>query len=99
MAISPVVSFIGKTRELKCLRSYIQINDNTSALVENCRQICECTDVCVRILTSNFEVELWGNDLMLSSYSENSVKICGTIEQIRLISQKTRRDNNDSGKH
>ena len=61
MAKMPDMSFFGKTRELLYLQSYIKINDNSSALVENCRQILECTDVCVRLLTSRFEIEIWGS--------------------------------------
>lgn len=99
MARSPHLSFLGKTRELMYLQSYIRINDNTSALIENCRQIYECTDVCVRVLTGSFEIELWGSGLLLSSYAENSVEVRGIIEQVRLISRGIRRAGNDTGKH
>ena len=99
MAKMPDMSFFGKTRELLYLQSYIKINDNSSALVENCRQILECTDVCVRLLTSSFEIEIWGSGLMVSSFAENSVEINGTIEQVRLISRSMRRDSNDIGQH
>lgn len=95
----PGISFFGKARELMYLQSYIRINDNTSALVENCRQIYECTDVCVRLLTGSFEIELWGSGLKLSSYSENSVEVRGTIEQVRLVSHGNRRDKNDARKY
>lgn len=99
MARIPGISFFGKTRELMYLQSYINIKDNTSALVENCRQIYECTEVCVRLLTGSFEIELWGNGLMLSSYAENSVEVRGTIEQVKLVSRGNRRDSDDAGKH
>ena len=99
MARIPGISFFGKTRELMYLQSYIRINDNTSALVENCRQIYECTEVCVRLLTGSFEIELWGSGLMLSSYTENSVEVRGTIEQVKLVSRGNRRNSDDSGKH
>ena len=86
MAKIPNLSFFGRTRELMYLQSYIRINDNTSALVENCRQISECTDICVRLRTGSFDIELWGSGLMLSSYAENSVEVRGLIEQVRLVS-------------
>ena len=98
MARIPGISFFGKTRELMYLQSYISIKDNTSALVENCRQIYECTEVCVRLLTGSFEIELWGSGLMLSSYAENSVEVRGTIEQVKLVSRGNRRDSDDAGK-
>ena len=88
MAKIPNLSFFGRTRELMYLQSYIRINDNTSALVENCRQISECTDICVRLRTGSFDIELWGSGLMLSSYAENSVEVRGLIEQVRLVSHK-----------
>ena len=99
MAKFPALSFFGKTRELLYLQSYIRINDNTSALIENCRQIYECTEVCVRLLTGRFEIEIWGSGLTLSSFSENSVMVRGMIEQVRLVSRSSRRTENDSGKH
>lgn len=84
----PILSFFGLTKELLYLRSYIRIADNNSALVENCRQICECTDVCVRVLTGDFEIEIWGSGLKLSNYSENCVEIKGCIEQVKLTSKR-----------
>jgi YabP family. len=91
MVRSPKLSFFGKTRELLCLQSYIRINDNTAALIENCRQIYECTEICVRLLTGKFEIEIWGSGLKLSSYAENSVEVRGLIEQVKLVSRNTRR--------
>ncbi|MBQ8965334.1 YabP/YqfC family sporulation protein [Ruminococcus sp.] len=97
MSRKPDLSFFGKTKELLYLQSYIRINDNTSAIVENCRQIYECTDVCVRLLTGSFEIELWGSGLQLSSYAENSVEVRGIIEQVKLVSRSTRRSDNGGG--
>ncbi|EGC01098.1 MULTISPECIES: YabP/YqfC family sporulation protein [Ruminococcus] len=99
MGKTPDISFFGKTRELLCLSSYIKIVDNSSALVENCRQISECTEVCVRLLTGSFEIEFWGSGLSLSSYAEGCVEVRGLIEQVRLVSRGVRRRDNDSGKH
>ena len=86
----PVLSFFGLTKELMYLQSYIRINDNTSAVVENCKQICECTDICVRLLTNRFELQIWGSGLSLTSFSENAVEIRGTIEQVKLVSRRIR---------
>ena len=97
MAKMPDMSFFGKTRELLYLQSYIKINDNSSALVENCRQILECTDVCVRLLTGSFEIELWGSGLQLSSFAESCVEVRGIIEQVKLVSRSTRRSDNGGG--
>lgn len=83
----PILSFFGLTRELMQLQSYIHINDNTSALVEHIKAICECTDICVRLLTSGFEIELWGEGLTLTAYNEGCVEIRGRIEQVKLTSK------------
>lgn len=99
MGKTPSLSFFGRARELMYLQSYIRINDNTSALVENCRQIYECTEVCVRLLTGSFEIELWGSGLTLSSFSENSVEVRGLIEQVRLVSRSRGRVVDDAGEH
>lgn len=82
----PLLSFFGLTRELAALSSYIRIRDNSSAVIENCRSIKECTDVCVRVDTAELEIELWGNDLALTAFSENSVEVTGQIDQISLSS-------------
>lgn len=92
MSKIPDMSFLGKARELMYLQSYIKICDNTSALVENCKQICECTEVCVRLFTGSFEIELWGSGLTLNSYGENCVEVRGCIEQVGLRARSIRRD-------
>ena len=91
MSKLPDLSFLGIAKELMYLQSYIKISDNTSALVENCKQICECTEVCVRLFTGSFEIELWGSGLTLNSYAENCVEIRGCIEQVVLNSRSRRR--------
>ena len=86
----PRFSFMGSARELMYLSSCISIRDNSTALVENCRQIMECTDICVRLMTGSFEIEVWGSSLSISSYLENSVEINGRIEQVKLVSRRLR---------
>lgn len=86
----PLLSFFGLAREMMYLQSYVRINDNTSAVVENIKRICSCTDVCTRVLTGSFEIEIWGQGLSLTSYSQDSAEIRGTIEQVRLVSRRLR---------
>ena len=86
----PILSFFGLTKELLQMQSYIRINDNTSAVVENVKRIDECSEVCVRLITDGFELEIWGSSLVLSSFTESSVGIRGIIDQVRLVSRKVR---------
>ena len=79
---------LNKTKDLMYLDSYINIADNRSATVENCKQIIECTDILAKVQTGSFEVEIWGSELKLSSYAEGCVEITGKIEQVKLVSRK-----------
>lgn len=84
----PILSFFGLAKELLYMQSYIRINDNTSAVIENCKQISECTDICIRLLTGSFLIEFWGSGLTVTAFSQNSVEIRGTIEQVKLVSRR-----------
>lgn len=84
----PILSFFGLAKELLYMQSYIRINDNTSAVIENCKQISECTDICIRLLTGSFLIEFWGSKLTVTAFSQNAVEIRGTIEQVKLVSRK-----------
>lgn len=86
----PLMSFFGLTKELMYLQSYIRINDNTSAIVENCKQISQCTDICVVLLTSSFRIELWGCGLTVNSFSQRSVEVRGRIDEVKLVSRTIR---------
>lgn len=90
----PVLNFFGFAGELLHFNSYINIVNNNKAIVENCQQIYECTDIMAKIRTSSFEIEIWGNNLKLSNYAQGSVEITGTIEQINLASKKILEKNN-----
>ena len=86
----PILGFFGLTKELVNLGSYINITENKSAVIENCKQIEECTDICAKVRTGSFEVEIWGNGLTMSNYSEECVEIRGIIEQVKLVSRRLR---------
>lgn len=81
----PDIKFTGKVKDLLYLNSYISICGNEYAVIDNCKQILECTEVLTRVVTSNFEIEIWGDKLKLSSFDLGSVEVRGTIEQVKLV--------------
>lgn len=83
----PLLSFFGLAKELLYLQSYIRINDNSSAIIENCKQISECTDICVILLTGSFRIELWGYGLTVNSFSQKTVEVRGRIDEVKLVSR------------
>jgi hypothetical protein len=87
----PDLNFFGYVRELANMKSYITIVDNSRAVIENCRRICECTEIMVKVITGSFEIEIWGSELKLSNFAENSVEVNGKIEQVRLLSGSVRK--------
>ena len=86
----PILSFFGMTRELTSLSSYISITDDKTAVIENCRQIIECSEIMAKVLTSSFEIEIWGSGLTMSNFCTDAVEIKGKIESVKLVSRKLR---------
>lgn len=86
----PVLKYFGVVKEFTSSQSYINIADNNMATVENCRQIIQCTEIMIKLLTGRFIIEIWGNKLKLSNYSENCVEVRGVIEQVKLIKKAVR---------
>lgn len=84
------LGFVGKVKDLACLGSYVTITDNKSVLVENCRQICECSDIMAKVGAGDYIVEIWGKGLKLSDYTQDSVMIDGIIDSVKLISKSFR---------
>ncbi len=84
------LGFVGKVKDLAYLGSYITISDNRSVLIENCRQICECSDIMAKVGAGDYYIEIWGKDLKMSNYTLDSVLIEGTIDSIKLISKSFR---------
>lgn len=85
---APEFKFKGKVKELMCLDSHITIHDNRAALVENCKQIIECNEVLAKIKTTNYLIEIWGKELFLNNFTNNSVEVRGTIESINLTADR-----------
>ena len=71
----PFLSFFGMTKELTALSSYISITDDRAAVIENCKQIVECSEIMAKVLTGSFEIEIWGSGLTMSNFCSDSVEI------------------------
>ena len=70
----PFLSFFGMTKELTALSSYISITDDRAAVIENCKQIVECSEIMAKVLTGSFEIEIWGSGLTMSNFCSDSVQ-------------------------
>ena len=86
----PFLSFFGMTKELTALSSYISITDDRAAVIENCKQIVECSEIMAKVLTGSFEIEIWGSGLTMSNFCSDSVEIRGKIESVKLVSRSIR---------
>ncbi|MBE6837653.1 MAG: hypothetical protein E7509_06680 [Ruminococcus sp.] len=75
-------SILEKLKRGYYLSSQISILDNNQILIENCKNILECNENLVRIISNNFEIEIWGSDLFLTNYASNSVLVKGKISSI-----------------
>lgn len=85
---APNFKFTGKAKELMNINDHITIIDNKAALIENCKQILECNEVLARVLTRNFEVEIWGKDLSLNNFCTECVEVRGQIQSINLTAKR-----------
>ena len=79
------LGFAGKLKDLACLGSYVTIENDRSVLVENCRQICECSDIRAKVCAGDYFIEVWGNDLKMSEYTQDSGYIYGKVESIKIV--------------
>jgi sporulation protein YqfC len=77
-----------KARKKLYFNTYIQIIDNEKAIVENCRHIAECSDVLVKLVTADFQIEIWGQSLTISDYNKENVIVNGRISSIEFIPRK-----------
>ena len=67
------------------LNSSINIVDNTQIIIENCKNILECNEMIVRVVSSKFIIEVWGSELYVSSFANKSIRIDGEITNVSLI--------------
>ncbi len=69
--------------------SFISITNDSSVLIEGCKQILECSEVLARVVTRQYVIEIWGSDLKLSSFNNSSVNVKGRISSLSLERKRT----------
>lgn len=70
------------------LNSQVMIMDNNQMIIENCRNILECNENLVRIISCDFEIGVWGSELTLSNYSSKTVCVEGKIQSIEITERR-----------
>ena len=77
-----------KLKEDLCISSTVTVVDNRSVLIEDCKQIIECNEICAKVATTKYEIEIWGNNLTMNNYNLKSVEVLGTITTINLMPKR-----------
>lgn len=80
--------FFDKIKHDFYLNSSISILDNNQILVENCKNILECNDILVRIISSDFEIEIWGANLTVTNFSSKTVSVNGEVQTVTFIKRR-----------
>jgi hypothetical protein len=66
------------------LDSYLHLHGNRELRLENCRRVLECRDVRVCLETRDLMIEIWGTDLRVFDFHDNSVIVRGTLSSLSL---------------
>ncbi|MGN1133818.1 MAG: YabP/YqfC family sporulation protein [Oscillospiraceae bacterium] len=75
-------------KENLSISSIVTIVDNASVLVEDCKQVIECNEICAKIATTKYEIEIWGNNLTMNNYNLKSVEVLGTIATVNIMPKR-----------
>ena len=65
--------------------SIIRIMGQNELYIENYRGILEYSDTCLRVLTKNGQIRIWGCKLEIAYYTNDEMKIVGILEQLHFI--------------
>lgn len=65
--------------------SMMTLRGQNELFIENYRGILECTDTFIRIATKHFRLQIKGCNLSVSYYTNDEMKVIGTIEQISFV--------------
>lgn len=76
--------FLDKIKREFYLSSQVSVLDNNQILIENCKNILECNENLVRIISNRFEIEIWGRELVLTNYASNTIIVKGNIDSITI---------------
>lgn len=74
------------------LNSQITVFDNSKILVENCKNVLEVNENLVRVVSCNYEIEIWGTGLFTTNFSSKAVMIKGKIQNVS-INERRKKSN------
>lgn len=75
---------INSARSITMTNTNIQITDNSSVEIDNCRKIIEYNDIYVKIRASTVTIEVWGRNLSINDFNRPGIEINGVITNIEL---------------
>ena len=70
------------------LDSSVTIRACTEVRIENCIRVLECDEILIRIRTSDCDVSLWGENLIMECYNENIITVHGKIKSLDFEAKK-----------
>lgn len=73
-----------KVKSALYINTNIVITDNRTVLIENCKHILECNDIMIKLVTADYNIEVWGNDLVISDFNTGNVVVNGTIASVSI---------------
>ncbi|GHU52411.1 hypothetical protein FACS1894132_01990 [Clostridia bacterium] len=70
------------------MNTNIQIQNNTSVIITDCRRIIECDEVMVRFETSKLLITIFGKNLRINDFLSGGLEVYGEIESIEMRGHK-----------
>lgn len=66
--------------------SFVTVSGSKEVLIENVSGVYECNEIMARVRASSNEIIIWGENLKLRGYTNNSVTIYGNITSVEISS-------------
>ncbi len=64
---------------------YVTICGDGWLLIENISTVCECNEIMIRIKSRGLEIIVWGEEMTVENYINNSCQIRGRIKSVELF--------------
>ncbi len=80
-------NFLG---EITGTASNINIYGTKKVVIESFRKILECNESLIIIKTCDSRISIWGNELILTSYTSGYAEITGGIDRIEIDEKKNK---------
>lgn len=76
--------------EFTGVASNINIYGTKKVVIESFKKILECNESLIIIRTCDSRISLWGNKLILTTYSSGYAEITGNIDRIEIDDKKNK---------